>query len=162
MLLDVGYVVENVDPPYEKCVVFLVILAVARMVIWTTRKKGLYDGANFSHRDLILFFRHQLRVKIRCDRKRLDRITFDKRWMYAVSLVVRKLESSLPPLPAHGDDDSSGPHPVSSFFIHPFCPLVSFCLDVCHWPRHLVIRFQDLSLPQFFLSPRPSSSTPFF
>ena len=35
--------------------VFFVILAVARMVIWTTRKKGLYDGANFSHHHLILF-----------------------------------------------------------------------------------------------------------
>ena len=118
VLLDVGYVVDNVDPPYggEKCVVFLTILAVARMVIWTTRKKGLYDGTNISHRDLILFFRHSLRVKIRCDRKRLDCITFDKRWVHAASLVVRKvatLESSFPPLPAHGDKDPdpSRPHP---------------------------------------------------
>ena len=62
----------------------------ARMVIWTTRNKGLYDDANFSHRDLVLYFRHQLRVKIRCDRKRLDRITFSKRWVTAASLVVRK------------------------------------------------------------------------
>ena len=107
VLLDVGYVVDNVLPPYqgEKRVVFLAILAVARMVIWTTRNKGLYDDANFSHRDLVLYFRHQLRVKIRCDRKRLDRITFSKRWVHAASLVVRKgatLESSFPPLPAHG------------------------------------------------------------
>ncbi len=37
MLPDVGYVVDNVLPPYqgEKRVVFLAILAVARMVIWT-------------------------------------------------------------------------------------------------------------------------------
>ena len=43
VLLDVGYVVDNVLPPFqgEKRVVFLVILAVARMMIWTTRKKGL-------------------------------------------------------------------------------------------------------------------------
>ena len=112
MLLDVGYVVDNVLPPFhgEKRVVFLAILAVARMVIWTTRNKGLrnkglYDDANFSHHDLVLYFRHQLRVKIRCDRKRLDRITFSKRWVTAASLVVRKgamLESSFPPLPAHG------------------------------------------------------------
>ena len=118
VLLDVGYVVDNVGPPYqgEKRVVFLAILAVARMVIWEKQNKGLYDGANFSHRDLILFFRRQLRVKIRCDRKRLDRITFDKRWVYAASLVVRKgttLESSFPPLPAHCNDcpGPSGPHP---------------------------------------------------
>ena len=47
VLLDVGYVVNNVLPPFqdEKRVVFQAILAVARMVIWTTRKKGLYDDA---------------------------------------------------------------------------------------------------------------------
>ena len=108
MLLDVGYVMDNVDPLFqgEKRVVFLVILAQARMVIWQTRNKGLYEGANFSYCDLILFFRHQLRVKIRCDR----------RWVHAASLVVCKgatLESSFPPLPAHGDDGQgpSGPHP---------------------------------------------------
>ena len=118
MLLDVGYVVDNVLSLFqgEKRVVFLAIIAVARMMILTTRKKGLYDDANFSHCDLILFFRHQLKVKIRCDRKRLDRITFDKRWMNAASLVVQKgatLESSLPPLPAHDvyGPGPSGPHP---------------------------------------------------
>ena len=99
VLLDVGYVVDNVLPPFqgEKHVVFLAILAVAQMVIWMTRNKGFYDDANFSHRDLVLYFRHQLSVKIRCDIKRLDRITLDKRWVNAASLVVRKgamLESS--------------------------------------------------------------------
>ena len=83
VLLDVGHIVDNVLPPFlgEKRVVFFAILAVARMVIWETQKKGLYEDANLFHRNLILFFRHQLRVKIRCDRKRLDRITFDKRWV---------------------------------------------------------------------------------
>ena len=118
VLLDVGYVMDNVDHPLqgEKRVVFLVVLAVARMVIWQTRNKELYEGANFSYRDLILYFRHQLRVKIRCDRRRLDRITFSKRWMHAPSLVVCKgatLESAFPPLPAHGDNGPgpSGPNP---------------------------------------------------
>ena len=105
--LDVGYVVNNVFPPFqgEKRVVFLAILAVARMVIWMTRKKGLYDNTNFSHRDLVLYFRHQPWVKIRCDRKRLDRIIFNQIWVNAAILVVRKeaiLTSSLPPLPVHG------------------------------------------------------------
>ena len=116
--LDVGYIVDNVSPSFrgEKRMVFLVILAVARMVIWQRWNKGLYEGANFSYRYLILFFRHQLRVKIRCDRKCLDRITFSKRWVHAASLVVCKgatLESSFPPLPAHGDDGPGplGPHP---------------------------------------------------
>ena len=118
MLLDVGYVVDNVLPPFqgEKRMVLLVILAVARKVIWTSRRKELYDDANFSHCDLVLYFRHQLRVKIRCNRKRLDRITFDKRWVNAASLVLRKgamLESSFPPLPVHGiyGTGPSGPHP---------------------------------------------------
>ena len=118
VLLDVGYVVDNVFPPFqsEKRVVFLAILAVARMVIWETRKNGLYDDANFSRRDLVLYIRHQLRVIIRCDRKRLDRITFNKRWVNAASLVVRKgamLKSSFPPLLAHGvyGTGPSGPHP---------------------------------------------------
>ena len=107
VLHDVGYVMDNVLPPFQgaKHVVFLAILAVARMVIWTTRNKGLYDDANFSHHDLVLYFRHQLRVKIRCDRKRLDRITFDKRWVNAASVDVRKeaiLESSFPFLPTQG------------------------------------------------------------
>ena len=109
VLLDIGYV----DLPFqcEKRVVFLVILAVARMVIWQTQNKGLYDGANFSYCDLILFFRHQLRVKIRYNRRCLDRITFSKRWVYAASLIVCKgatLESSFLHLPANGDD---GPGP---------------------------------------------------
>ena len=118
VLLDVDYVVDNVDPPYrgEKRKVFLAILAVARMVIWQTRNKGLYESANFSHRDLILFFRHQLRVKIRYDRKRLDRITFNKRWVYTASLIARNgtmLESCFPPLPVHDNDGlgPSEPHP---------------------------------------------------
>ena len=89
VLLDV---VDNVLLPFqgEKRMVFLAILAVARMVICTTRNKGLYDDANFFHRDLVLYFRHQLWVKIRSDRKRLDRITFSKSWVKAASLVVRK------------------------------------------------------------------------
>ena len=118
VLLGIGYVVDNILPQVqcEKCVVFLTILALARMVIWTMRKKGLCDDANSSHLDLILFFRHQLRIKIRCNRKRLDRITFNKRWVHAVSQVIWKgttLESSFSPLPAHGDygPGPSGLHP---------------------------------------------------
>ena len=82
VLLNVAYVQD------ETHVQFLAILTIARMVIWTTWKKGLYDNANFSHHDLVLYFRRQLRVKIRCDR--LDCITFDKRRVNTVSLVVRK------------------------------------------------------------------------
>ena len=49
VLHNVGYVVDNVDPPYqgEKRVVFLTILAAARMLIGETRNKELYDGQTF-------------------------------------------------------------------------------------------------------------------
>ena len=101
LLLNVVSAMDNILPLFqgEKRVVFLAILAVAIMAIWMTRKKGLYNDANFSHRNLVLYFRHQFRVKIS-----LDSITFDKRWVNAASLVVRKgamLESAFTPLPAH-------------------------------------------------------------
>ena len=118
MLFNIGCIVDKVLPPLqgEKSVVFLTILAVARMAIWMTWKMGLYDDANFSYCDLILFFRHQFKVKIRCNIKHLDHIKFDKRWVNAVSLFVRKgamLKSSFPPLPAHGSYGLGplGPHP---------------------------------------------------
>ena len=65
---------------------------------------------------LVLYFRHQLRVKIRYDRKCLDCVTFDKWWVNAAGLVVRKgamLEPPFPPLTAHGvyGTGPSGPHP---------------------------------------------------
>ena len=80
------------------------------------QNKELYDDANSFLCDLILLFRHQLMDKIRCERKYLDRITFDRRWVNAASLFVLKgvmLESSFPPLPAHGvyGPGPSGPHP---------------------------------------------------
>ena len=58
VLLDVGYVVDNFLPQFqgEEPVGFLAILAVARMVIWTTWKKGFYEDANFSHRSLGISF----------------------------------------------------------------------------------------------------------
>ena len=68
--------------PALHSILFQVSRWAVRMVIWMMR--------NFSHRDLILFFRHQLKVKIRCDRKCLDCIIFDRRWVHAASLVVRK------------------------------------------------------------------------
>ena len=68
--------------------------------------------------DQICFFKNQLRVKIQCDRKCLDRVTFDEKWMKEENLFVRRgatLKSSLSPPLAHGYD-SLGPlmeaHPI--------------------------------------------------
>ena len=159
---------NNIDPPYqgEKCGMFLAILAVTRLVIWATRKKGLFAGANFSHRDLILSFKHQLWVKIRCNRKRFDHITIDKRWVYSASLVVRKgitLESSFLPLPAHGDDDpgSSGPHPRWRDNFVPSLPdLEIWCLPL-FLPSNCLPSRSFSPTPIFFhpyLAPAPSFS----
>ena len=65
--LDVAYVCDNVSPPWigQKRMVFLTLLAVARMVIWTTRLNEIHKGHIFSHQNLIKAFQHQLRVKIR-------------------------------------------------------------------------------------------------
>ena len=41
------------------------ILAATRMVIWMTRKKELYEVANFLHCDMTLPFKNQLRINIR-------------------------------------------------------------------------------------------------
>ena len=66
MLLDVSYVADNVLLRFrgKKRVVFLAVLPVARMWIWMMRMKGLYDGANFSHRDLIFFLGISLESKL--------------------------------------------------------------------------------------------------
>ena len=103
--LDVGYVVDNHGPQWrgKKRKVSLAILAMARIVIWMTLQKGWYDTANFSDRDLILFLRHQLRVKIRCDRRSLDCIAFNERWVKAASRFIRNgamQESLFPSRPA--------------------------------------------------------------
>ena len=73
----VWYVVDNVDHPW-KCSKINMTQAVARILIWLTWKKGLYEWAND-----VFFFRHQLKVKIRCMGNSLDRITFHKMWVYA-------------------------------------------------------------------------------
>ena len=121
---------------------------------------GRVKGQNIT---LILFFRHQLRVKIRFERKRLDRITFDKRWVHAASLVVRKgatLKSPFPPFPGHGCIGLSlpGPHPGKlSIQLFPLLPLVSSV--TCHRSRHLVSK--DLPA-HFFFSPVSYDPSPIF
>ena len=95
------------------------------------QKKRLYDSANFSHHDLILSFTYQLIVKIRCDRKLSDRITFDKKWVHAMRLVVGKeatLESSFPSSSCAWQRWSwsfGTPSPVSRQFLVPYTPFVS-------------------------------------
>ena len=93
VLLDVSNVIDNVNPLWrnERWKVFQAIQAVTRMMVWTMRMKELYEGVNFSHCDLILIFRY--------DRKSLDRMTFSKRWVKVVSLIVRKIRGAFNKFP---------------------------------------------------------------
>ena len=82
--------------------------------------------------------------------------------MYAVSLVVRKgvtLETSFPPLSAHGEC-GPGPSGLHSRLVDNLCfslvPRSKYV--VSQWPHHLTISFQDLPLPSSFLDPNPRSS----
>ena len=89
-VLDAAYIVDSVFPswPRRKCFAFLQILAVARMVVWTTRLAEYYEGTHITDQDLIRYFKHQLKVKIRCDQDRLPRRVFYDRWTVLASLVV--------------------------------------------------------------------------
>ena len=87
--LDVGYVCDNIAPPLPRVerMVFLTLLAVARKVVWNTRPRGDPGVTPLSTHDLIIYFKHQLKVKIRCDRKRLTPRAFSERWVRTASLV---------------------------------------------------------------------------
>ena len=104
---------DNVDPPYqgEKCMVFLRILAVARMVIWNTRKKSCMMVQTF----LIVIWLFSLDIHLE---SKLDAI--ENAWVEqhsTASLVIQKgatLEPSFPPLPVPGDNS---PGPAGNFCI---------------------------------------------
>ena len=44
--------------------VFLCLLGIMRVMIWTMRKKELYEEESFSSQTLVSFFKHQIKVKI--------------------------------------------------------------------------------------------------
>ena len=73
---------------------FLCLLGIMRVVIWTTRKKGLYDDESFSSQTLVAFYKHQNKVKIRSERKRLSSLEFGKRWV-TVACLCRVVGASL-------------------------------------------------------------------
>lgn len=71
--IDLAYACDNVSPPLSglKRMVFLTLLAVARM-------EEVIQHERYSHQDLVGFFRHQLRMKIRTDRKGLLSADFNE------------------------------------------------------------------------------------
>ena len=57
-----------------------------RVVIWTTRKKELCEDESFSSQTLVAFFKHQIKVKIHSERKRLSSLEFGERWVTVARL----------------------------------------------------------------------------
>ena len=82
-VLEASSVCSNVVPVLtrQKHYVFLCLLGVMRVVIWTTWKKGFYGGESFSSRALVAFFKHQVEVKLKCERERLSPMQFSERWV---------------------------------------------------------------------------------
>lgn len=56
-------------------------------VAWTTRIDRILRNERYPHQELVGFFRHQLRLKTRTDRKCLPSADFSEKWANVVSLV---------------------------------------------------------------------------
>ena len=95
-ILEASSVCSNVVPKLnrQEHYVFLCLLGIMRVVIWTTRKKELYEDESFSSQTLVSFFKHQIKVKIWSERKRLSSLEFGKRWVTAARLS-REVGASL-------------------------------------------------------------------
>ena len=87
-VLEASSVYSNVVPKLnrQEHYVFICLLGVMGVVIWTTRKKELYEDKSFSSQTLVAFFKHQIKVKIRSERKRLSSLEFGKRWVTVARL----------------------------------------------------------------------------
>ena len=108
VLLDVGYIVVNVNPPwkYEQRVVFHEILDLAPMVILMSRKKAFMRVQPFLSVTWFFFLGISLESKS-------DAIQKVRKSIEEGHTKEATLESSFPPLPAHGTDvpRPPGPHP---------------------------------------------------
>ena len=95
-VLEACSVCSNVVPKLnrQEHYVFLCLLRVMRVVIWTTRKRELYEDESFSSQTLVAFFEHQIKVKIRSERKRLSLMEFGKSWV-TVARLCRVVGASL-------------------------------------------------------------------
>ena len=84
-VLEASSVCSNVVPRLnrQEHYVFLCLLGVMRVVIWTTRMKELCEDESFSAQTLVAFYKHQIKVKIRSERKRLE---FGERWVTVARL----------------------------------------------------------------------------
>ena len=86
--LDASVMCSNVVPFQDKRKHYVLqcLLGIMRVVIWTTRQKGFHEGESFTPLQLIAYFRHQLKVKIRVERRRLSSSEFNECWVRIAQL----------------------------------------------------------------------------
>lgn len=66
---------------------FFLLLGIMRFVIRKMGQEDFYGDGKFSTSQLIVFFKHQLKVKIRAKRRRLSSAKFSERWVNVLRLV---------------------------------------------------------------------------
>ena len=95
-VLEASSVCSNVVPSLNRSeqYVFLCLLGVLRVGIWTTQLSEFREGESFSSRTLVSFYKHQIKVKIRSERKRLSSQGFGERWV-TVACMFRVIGASL-------------------------------------------------------------------
>lgn len=81
--LDLAYACDNLLPP----VFWGETYGVFSVANCGSMVEGILRYELYSHRNLIEFFGHQFKMKIRCDRKRLVSRDFSERWVRIKSLV---------------------------------------------------------------------------
>lgn len=96
--IDLAYACDNVSPPWSrvKRVVFLMLLAVASIVLWTMQMEGILRYERYSHQDLVRFFVYQLRMKTRTDRKPLLSELIESLWAIDFLFVSFRHNGAVP------------------------------------------------------------------
>lgn len=115
------------------------------MMMWVTQMEVFLRVERYAPQDLIRFLRHQLRIKMRTDRKRLTATDFNRRWVRVARLVhvnraklfffffySPKVTTELLPV---------GPHTSRSqcfFVVHGLVPASFFFRVLVKFPNHSI------------------------
>ena len=87
-VLEVSCVCSDVVPKLniQEHYVFLCLFGIMCVAIWMTRQKELCDNESFFFQTLVSFYKHQIKVKIWSERRRLSSLEFGKRWVTVACL----------------------------------------------------------------------------
>lgn len=56
-------------------------------MVWTTQNEGILQNERYLSQDLVVFFKHQLMVKIMSEQKRLISTGYSEKWVTELNLV---------------------------------------------------------------------------